>query len=239
MLATLWSEFLALPAEAWARRSRHRIVIDCWRVLENLERCDRAVRSAAGASEPSFPIDCKGLAMLTIFARRKAFTDPHTAAIQRNGITNWTLLRPRAEIMLCGDKDATGEICQELGLRHIPEVARNEYGTTMASYIVHRPTLTNLRPPLLSQWRHHSNDRLYTGCGKRKEMQAQIPYGRTALGFGRPRGIEVRILVWKRVFAPPSKSAHYYTRLQVLITLCFLTCFVILFRWLLWGDSLG
>jgi len=73
--------------------------------------------------------------MLTIFACPKPFTDPHIAIIQRNAITSWTLLRPKPEIILFGDEPGTSEICQELGLRHVPEVARNEFGTPLLNDI--------------------------------------------------------------------------------------------------------
>jgi len=73
--------------------------------------------------------------MLTIFACPKPFTDPHIAIIQRNAITSWTLLRPKPEIILFGDEPGTSEICQELGLRHVPEIARNEFGTPLVSDI--------------------------------------------------------------------------------------------------------
>jgi len=73
--------------------------------------------------------------MLTIFACPKPFTDPHIAIIQRNAITSWTLLKPKPEIILFADEPGTAEICRELGLRHVPEVARNEYGTPLLNDI--------------------------------------------------------------------------------------------------------
>ena len=73
--------------------------------------------------------------MLTIFACPKPFTDPHIATIQRNAITSWTLLRPRPEIILLGGEKGVAEICAELGLRHVPEIARNEFGTPLLSDI--------------------------------------------------------------------------------------------------------
>ncbi|MEM2591489.1 MAG: hypothetical protein QXI60_02785 [Thermofilaceae archaeon] len=73
--------------------------------------------------------------MLTIFACPKPFTDPHIAIIQRNAITSWTLLRPKPEIILFGDEEGVAEICRELGLRHVPEIARNEFGTPLLNDI--------------------------------------------------------------------------------------------------------
>jgi UDPglucose 6-dehydrogenase len=43
VLATPWSEFLAVPAERWARNASPRVVIDCWRALRHLESA-RGVR---------------------------------------------------------------------------------------------------------------------------------------------------------------------------------------------------
>jgi UDPglucose 6-dehydrogenase len=37
VLATPWPEFLAIPAERWARSGSPRVVIDCWRALNQLE----------------------------------------------------------------------------------------------------------------------------------------------------------------------------------------------------------
>lgn len=70
--------------------------------------------------------------MLTIFACPKPFRG-HVSIIQRNAIKSWTLLQPRPEIILFGDEEGTAEVCKEFGLRHIPEVERNEYGTPLLS----------------------------------------------------------------------------------------------------------
>ena len=66
--------------------------------------------------------------MLTLFAIPKNFRG-HIATIQRNAIASWTRLIPRPEIFLFGGEEGTAEIAHELGLRHFPEVARNEFGT--------------------------------------------------------------------------------------------------------------
>jgi len=70
--------------------------------------------------------------MLTIFALPKAFHG-HFGVIQRNAITSWTRLRPRPEIILFGNDEGTAEIAKELGLRYVPTVERNEYGTPLLS----------------------------------------------------------------------------------------------------------
>ena len=68
--------------------------------------------------------------MLTLFAIPKNFRG-HIATIQRNAIASWTRLIPRPEILLFGGEEGTAEIAGELGLRHFPEVARNEFGTPL------------------------------------------------------------------------------------------------------------
>src|ERR1043166_8086561 len=70
--------------------------------------------------------------MLTLFTIPKAFHG-HNAIIQRNAIRSWTLMQPRAEIILFGDDDGTADTAAILGVRHLPRVARNEYGTPLLS----------------------------------------------------------------------------------------------------------
>jgi len=69
-------------------------------------------------------------AALTLFALPKAFRG-HIDVIQRNAIRSWTELKPRAEILLFGDDEGTAEIAREFGLRHIPNIRRNEFGTPL------------------------------------------------------------------------------------------------------------
>jgi len=72
--------------------------------------------------------------MLTIFAVPKAFNG-HIATIQRNAIYSWTRLRPVCEIILLGEDKGTAEISKKFGLRHIPDVQTNEYGTPLLNSI--------------------------------------------------------------------------------------------------------
>lgn len=72
--------------------------------------------------------------MLTLFALPKAF-EGHINIIQRNAIESWTRLEPRPRIVLFGDEDGTAQAAQEFGLDHVPEIARNEYGTPLVSDI--------------------------------------------------------------------------------------------------------
>jgi hypothetical protein len=66
--------------------------------------------------------------MLTFFTTAKPFVG-HIDIIQRNAIRSWQKLHPDVEIILLGDDAGATEVCAEMGLRHIPEVRRNKYGT--------------------------------------------------------------------------------------------------------------
>jgi len=68
--------------------------------------------------------------MMTIFTVPKQFVG-HIGIIQRNAIQSWLRLRPACEIILFGDDAGTGEVAKEFGIRHIPDINRNEYGTPL------------------------------------------------------------------------------------------------------------
>jgi hypothetical protein len=74
---------------------------------------------------------------LTLFAIPKHFRG-HIATIQRNAITSWTRLDPRPEILLFGDEEGAAKIAGELGIRHFPEVTRNEFGTPLLDDLFRR-----------------------------------------------------------------------------------------------------
>ncbi len=69
---------------------------------------------------------------ITLFSAPKPFTDPHIAMIQRNAIKSWTLL-PDVEVILLGEETGLAEAAKEFGVRHIPNVARNESGVPLIS----------------------------------------------------------------------------------------------------------
>jgi len=68
--------------------------------------------------------------MLTLFTIPKAF-EGHIGDIQRNAIKSWTLLRPDCEVILLADDDGTAQAAEDLGVKHIPSVKRNEFGTPL------------------------------------------------------------------------------------------------------------
>ncbi len=70
--------------------------------------------------------------LITLFSAPKPFTDPHIAMIQRNAIKSWTLL-PDVEVILLGEEIGLAEAAKELGVKHLPNVARNEAGVPLIS----------------------------------------------------------------------------------------------------------
>lgn len=66
--------------------------------------------------------------MITIFSTPKAFHG-HIDMIQRNAIQSWQRLDPDVEVILVGDDLGAAEVCQQFGIRNIPKVAKNRYGT--------------------------------------------------------------------------------------------------------------
>jgi hypothetical protein len=72
---------------------------------------------------------------ITICAVAKPFKG-HIGVIQRNAITSWTKLEPKPEIILFGTEEGSAETARELGLVHVPEVARNRHGTPLLGDIL-------------------------------------------------------------------------------------------------------
>ena len=70
--------------------------------------------------------------LITLFSAPKPFTDPHIALIQRNAIRSWTLLHD-VEVILLGEETGLAEAAKELGVKHLPNVARNTDGTPLIS----------------------------------------------------------------------------------------------------------
>ena len=70
--------------------------------------------------------------LITLFSAPKPFTNPHIAMIQRNAILSWILL-PDVEVILLGEEIGLAEAAKELGVKHIPSVTRNEFGTPLIS----------------------------------------------------------------------------------------------------------
>jgi len=78
----------------------------------------------------------EGSPLLTLFSVPKSFIG-HTGVIQRNAIGSWKQLGTDVDVILCGDDGGVSETAGELGVRHIPQVERNEYGTPILSSVFH------------------------------------------------------------------------------------------------------
>ena len=72
--------------------------------------------------------------MLSIFSVPKPFRG-HIGLIQRNAIQSWTKLTPNPEVLLIGEEEGLARAAEDLGVRHVPEVARNEYNTPLVDSI--------------------------------------------------------------------------------------------------------
>ena len=68
--------------------------------------------------------------MLTLFSTPKPFHG-HIGVIQRNAIQSWKRIHPDVEIIIFGNEDGAAEAACEFGLRHVPEVPKNEFGTKL------------------------------------------------------------------------------------------------------------
>lgn len=77
------------------------------------------------------------MAYLTIFTAPKPFTNPHIAVIQRNAVRAWKLL-PDVEVILIGDEPGIPEAARELGVRNVPEVARDDKGIPLVSSVMEK-----------------------------------------------------------------------------------------------------
>ena len=69
--------------------------------------------------------------MLTIFTIPKPFDDRHTNIIQCNAVRSWLAIRPRCEIILCGNDTGVAQVANEFDVGHIPNIAHNDYGTPL------------------------------------------------------------------------------------------------------------
>ncbi len=71
------------------------------------------------------------MTLLTIFTAPKAFTNPHIALIQRNAIRSWRALGEQVEVLVIGEEEGLEQAAAELGVRRLPQVERNIYGTPL------------------------------------------------------------------------------------------------------------
>jgi hypothetical protein len=66
--------------------------------------------------------------MISLFTIPRSFTGS-TGVRQRNAIGTWLRAIPDVEVMLLGDDPGVSDVALELGVRHLPDVRRNDFGT--------------------------------------------------------------------------------------------------------------
>lgn len=75
------------------------------------------------------------MAFLTLFTAPKPFTNPHINIIQRNALEAWTRLQD-VEVLLIGDEPGIPEAAKEFGVKHVPDVARDEKGIPLVNAVM-------------------------------------------------------------------------------------------------------
>jgi hypothetical protein len=75
--------------------------------------------------------------LLTLFTIPKPFSG-QIGVIQRNALESWLQLVSGSDVVLFGDEEGMAEVAADLGLRHVPEVARNEMGTPLVNDVFER-----------------------------------------------------------------------------------------------------
>jgi hypothetical protein len=68
--------------------------------------------------------------VITFASIPKAF-DGHSDVIQSNAIASWLRVAPDVEVLLIGNDAGVADAARQLGARHLPEIARNDFGTPL------------------------------------------------------------------------------------------------------------
>ena len=74
---------------------------------------------------------------LALFTTCKSFQGRFTT-IQRNALRSWKRLCPPCDVLVFGNEDGVEQCCDELGFKHIPEVARSKFGTPLLNDLFRR-----------------------------------------------------------------------------------------------------
>lgn len=69
-------------------------------------------------------------AKIAVFSAPKAMQG-HIGLIQTNAIKSWLALGDEVEVVLLGRDPGVAEIAAELGVKHVPEIETNQYGTPL------------------------------------------------------------------------------------------------------------
>ncbi len=67
---------------------------------------------------------------ITIFTTCKPF-EGEAAVFQRKALETWSRLEPNTDVLVIGDEPGARKCCESFGLRHHPDVKRNEWGTPL------------------------------------------------------------------------------------------------------------
>lgn len=67
---------------------------------------------------------------ITIFTTCKPF-EGEAAVFQRKALETWARLGPNTDVLVIGDEPGARQCCESFGLRHHPDVKRNEWGTPL------------------------------------------------------------------------------------------------------------
>jgi hypothetical protein len=128
--------------------------------------------------------------LLTLFTAPKPFTDPHIRVVQRNTLLNWQALGDDVAVVVVGDEPGITEQCQELGIRHLPNVRCNDRGTPLISSIFELARGVNnsqflayanadilFLPDLLNAVRVLADKKaLFVAVGQRWDLDINIPF---------------------------------------------------------------
>jgi len=96
--------------------------------------------------------------MVTLFTTAKPFTG-HAAVTQYNTLACWRKMLPQGEVLLLGEEKGAAEAAKELGVRLVPDVERNEFGTPL----LHSVFATAERNAAHSLLLYANADILFTG----------------------------------------------------------------------------
>jgi hypothetical protein len=75
------------------------------------------------------------MSFLTIFTASKPFTNPHINIIQRNAIQSWLHLEDVSVVMI-GDEPGIPETAKEFGVKHVPDVDRDDKGVPTVRSVI-------------------------------------------------------------------------------------------------------
>lgn len=75
------------------------------------------------------------MSSMTIFIAPKGFDRDHIRIIQTNAVRSWKALNRDVDIVLIGDDPGVAEAAEELGVRYVGDVRRNDEGTPLLSDI--------------------------------------------------------------------------------------------------------